>query len=233
MFDNINKKQYYAYDCFNINVEHNHIAISLNDHHRQPTYIKYLSPVGVKQIDKITVVPTNADLSSFIVKKIWKYHSIIKPHKYTLLSAFSSKEQTLHPKNCYRLLQWSSGAINLLTDDNGISSISIQSHYKGHKYVDKWQWIKNTSNQYLFLRGIPSTLTTISNVFDIHIGVDNYSILMRIHGDRSISIMTPTHRGLSGLICGQIIIVSSINDFYVSIPANQPTSAPTSAPIFQ
>ena len=77
--------------------------------------------------------------------------------------------------------------------------ITIQSHHKDHKYVDKWQWIAETGQ---FLKGLTPISANVNSVIDINVALGHHtSMLMRIHGTGKIAFMSNSRSVLSGMLC--------------------------------
>jgi len=126
----------------------------------------------------------------------WKYISYIDGF---VLSDLSGNKFQLNKNTAYRLIQWKTGAVNILMGGgNGIKMLTVQSHHRDKRYVDKWQWIPETGK---FLKGMTPISANIHSVIDINIAISEHtSILMRIHGIGKVSIMSNTRSALSGII---------------------------------
>ena len=139
----------------------------------------------------------------------WKYVSYV--NNSNVLNFFD-KKFNLNNSTAYRLLQWKTGAINLLIGrDNLIKMVTIQSHHKDHKYIDKWQWISETHK---FLKGTTPISANVNSIIDINVAIsDHTSILMRIHGIGKITFMSNSRSALSGIMCtpDQLYVISPEN----------------------
>jgi hypothetical protein len=153
------------------------IKINLNNYNKlNKIFISsILKPININNINYIN---KSNKLIPIIVD--YKYICILHNNKLNNNSLnnnellFNSSENL--SDGCYRLLQWSRGAVNVLINAGKITMLSMQSYYKDKRFNETWNWV----NGVLLKSNIKIDKF---NINDICLAITHDSTVIRIQSD--------------------------------------------------